>query len=66
MKFEWDENKNKSNIQKHGVSFEEAKQVLLDVHALTNEDIDANGETRFITLGMGGKIPNFNRCLDVA
>ena len=25
MKFEWDENKNKINLQKHGVSFEEAR-----------------------------------------
>jgi uncharacterized DUF497 family protein len=42
MKFEWDENKNKINLQKHGVSFEEAKQALLDIHALTNEDKDSS------------------------
>jgi uncharacterized DUF497 family protein len=29
MQFEWDENKNKLNIQKHGVNFNEAKTVFL-------------------------------------
>ncbi len=28
--FEWDENKAQSNIQKHGVSFEEATEVFFD------------------------------------
>ncbi|MGB9686689.1 MAG: BrnT family toxin [Rectinema subterraneum] len=32
MTFEWDENKNQINIQKHGVSFEEAKEAFLDMH----------------------------------
>jgi uncharacterized DUF497 family protein len=30
MKFEWDDDKNLSNIEKHGVSFEEAMQAFLD------------------------------------
>ena len=30
MKFEWNEEKNLLNIEKHGVSFEEALKVLLD------------------------------------
>jgi len=28
LKYEWDENKNKSNQQKHSISFERAKEVL--------------------------------------
>lgn len=28
MKFEWDENKNQQNRQKHGISFEEAKEIF--------------------------------------
>ena len=28
MKFEWDENKNQQNCQKHGISFEEAKEIF--------------------------------------
>ena len=30
LKYEWDENKNKLNIKKHGISFEEASTVLYD------------------------------------
>ncbi len=30
MEFEWDENKAAANIQKHGVTFEEAAEVFLD------------------------------------
>ncbi len=34
MRFEWDENKAASNEAKHGVSFEEAKRVFYDAHAV--------------------------------
>jgi uncharacterized DUF497 family protein len=34
MTFEWDENKNQIIIQKHGVSFEEAKGAFLDMHRI--------------------------------
>ena len=30
MKFEWDKNKEKINIQKHGVTFEQASYVFAD------------------------------------
>ena len=30
LKFEWDDNKNQTNIQKHGISFEEATSVFYD------------------------------------
>ncbi len=30
MKFEWDGNKNKSNLEKHGVDFNQAKEVFSD------------------------------------
>jgi uncharacterized DUF497 family protein len=39
MQFEWDENKNKLNIQKHGVSFNEAKTVFDDSLASLFDDI---------------------------
>jgi uncharacterized DUF497 family protein len=35
------------------VTFEEAQAVLYDPYALTREDTDAEGEQRFVTLGMG-------------
>ena len=31
MKFEWDENKNQQNRQKHGISFEEAKEIFSSI-----------------------------------
>jgi uncharacterized protein len=56
MKIEFDPKKAALNPLNHdGVTFEEAKPVLLDPYALTREDTDANGESRFITLGMGAK-----------
>jgi uncharacterized DUF497 family protein len=34
LSFTWDENKNLLNQDKHGVSFEEARAVFYDDHAL--------------------------------
>ncbi|MGI9211740.1 MAG: BrnT family toxin [Methylococcaceae bacterium] len=56
MEIEFDPDKAKANpINHEGVTFEEAKPVLLDPFALTKEDLDVQGEQRFVTLGMGGK-----------
>jgi uncharacterized DUF497 family protein len=49
---EFDPVKAKANLQKHKVSFAHAEQVLRDPQALTIEDPDAQGERRFVTLGM--------------
>ena len=38
MKFEWDENKNRKNIKKQQVSFDEAKTVFYDNNALYEYD----------------------------
>jgi len=35
MKFEWDENKERTNILKHGVTFEQASYVFADPFVLT-------------------------------
>lgn len=40
MEIEFDTEKAVANIQNHGISFEEAKQVLLDPYVLTQEDLD--------------------------
>ena len=51
MKFEWDEAKNKSNVEKHGVSFETASKIFQ--YPLYNK-IDTRfdyGETRTISIG---------------
>ncbi len=56
MRFEWDENKNKTNIQKHGVSFEEAKSVFYDDFAIQfYDDKNSKEEDRFLMLGMSGE-----------
>ena len=48
---EWDADKERKNIRKHGISFSEAVTALEDEQAITIED-DHPAETRFITLGM--------------
>jgi uncharacterized DUF497 family protein len=54
MRFEWDENKNKTNRDKHGVSFETAQLVFNDPHALSVQDRHECGEERWQTLGLVG------------
>ena len=40
LTFEWDENKNRENIIKHGIDFEEAKTVFYDEMAIVFDDPD--------------------------
>lgn len=52
MKFEWDTNKERINIQKHGITFEEASYVFADPFALNRYDDDhSQDEDRWIILG---------------
>lgn len=52
IKFEWDDNKNKANIEKHGISFEEAASVFQDEGALIIADEEhSESEERFILIG---------------
>ena len=56
MKYEWDENKNKLNQQKHGISFEEAKEVFKDALQISKLDHRFNHfEERWITVGATSK-----------
>ena len=56
MNFEWDEQKNILNIQKHGVAFEEAKSAFYDEQALLEYDTSHSGiEDRFRLLGCSSK-----------
>ena len=52
MEVEWDPNKADINRQKHGVQFSDAEAVLFDPNALSFEDTTAQGEQRFIVIGM--------------
>lgn len=57
IQFEWDENKNKENVKKHKVSFEEAQTVFLDENAIRFFDPDhSKDEDRFIMLGMSYRL----------
>lgn len=57
MKFEWDINKEKLNIKKHNVSFQEAKTVFYDENALLIPDPGhSSDEDRFIILGLSSGI----------
>src|ERR1039458_9041697 len=52
IQFAWDRRKARSNLVKHGVSFEEARTVFLDESARLIDDPDHSGdEERFVLLG---------------
>ena len=51
--FEWHGKKARSNLEKHGVSFEEAATVFGDPLSLTIEDpLQPGTERRFIVMGL--------------
>jgi uncharacterized DUF497 family protein len=52
MIIEWNEDKNKSNRKKHGLSFEKAQQVFDDPLQINIQDRHSNGEERWQTIGI--------------
>jgi uncharacterized DUF497 family protein len=53
MEFEWDEQKDKVNRRKHGISFEEATAIWSDPASVTIPTVRAeDGEERFKTVGV--------------
>lgn len=53
MKFEWDDEKARANVEKHGVTFGEATEVFYDPNALEDYDSEhSESETRFIIIGL--------------
>ena len=52
MKITFDPNKAATNYRKHGIRFSDAEPVLFDPQALTREDRDADGEQRFVSIGV--------------
>ena len=57
LRFEWDNNKEKANIKKHGVSFDEARKVFFDENAIHFFDPDHSGDKdRFILLGISHRL----------
>jgi len=63
LKFEWDKKKEKANLKKHGVSFEEARTAFYDELAIQFFDPDhSDDEDRFILLGTSYKLNTLVVC----
>jgi uncharacterized protein len=63
MEFEWNPDKAELNIEKHGVSFQEASTVFNDSLSVTFPDPDHSiGENRYVIIG----ISRFGQLLVVA
>ena len=45
-KFEWDDNKNSSNKEKHDVSFEKAQYAFEDTQRIIAEDLDHSADEK--------------------
>ena len=61
--FEWDEGKNRENIRKHGIAFQEAETVFSDEHALLIDDPEHSGaEDRFVLLGLSADLHTLVVC----
>ena len=53
IQFDWDPKKAAENVKKHGVTFEEARDVFRDPLAIELlDDREAYGEDRFVLIGM--------------
>ena len=53
MEFEWNPDKAAQNIEKHGVSFQEAATVFNDTLSMTFPDPDHSlGESRYVIIGL--------------
>ena len=51
MEFEWDENKNRENIQKHGINFKRATKIFNGPVVRWIDNREDYGETRYIAIG---------------
>lgn len=57
MEFEWDDEKDKINKQKHGISFDTAKEIFNDVNRLEIYDVQHSEiEDRYNTIGLVGEV----------
>jgi uncharacterized DUF497 family protein len=55
MEIEYDSQKARSNLSKHGISFDEAATALYDPCALVLEDRDSNHERRWVLIGLSSQ-----------
>ena len=52
LQFEWDEEKNKTNISKHGLDFADAWEIFLGPVLVGLDEREDYGEDRWIGIGM--------------
>ena len=50
--FTWDEVKRRANLRKHGIDFVDAPKIFQGLTFTTEDDREAYGERRFLTLGL--------------
>ncbi len=63
LRFEWDNNKERVNISKHGVSFDEAQTAFYDEYAIQFFDPEhSESEDRFLLLGTSFKLKTLVVC----
>jgi len=63
LRFDWNPDKNKSNIKKHGVDFSEAETVFQDEMALELfDDEHSEDEDRYIIIGISSKTRELMVC----
>jgi len=64
LKFEWDNNKDRVNTSKHGVTFDEAQTAFYDEYAIQFFDPEhSESEDRFLLLGTSFKLKMLVVCL---
>ena len=57
LRFEWNPAKARENLRKHGVSFDEARTVFADEHAILLDDPEHSAdEDRFALLGLSAPL----------
>ena len=53
MEFEWDDEKERINMKKHGISFLDAEDIFDDINRMERYDLEhSNQEDRWQTLGL--------------
>jgi uncharacterized DUF497 family protein len=53
-RFEWDENKDRANIRKHGIDFQTAARVFADPNSIVRHERVVEGEQRWHVIGSIG------------
>lgn len=50
--FEWDDNKRRANVVKHGIDFVDAVELFTDPKQYTYHSVRHSGELRYVSVGL--------------